>query len=76
MWALSVNPLTRKVCQSSANGNACVINGTTNTLTSTAIPVGTNPIFSTIDLVHGLLYVGDTAEFQPGTQSFSVINLH
>jgi len=53
-----------------------VINGTTNTLTSTAIPVGTNPIFSTIDLVHGLLYVGDTAEFQPGTQSFSVINLH
>jgi hypothetical protein len=37
--------------------------------------VGTNPIFSTIDLVHGLLYVGDTAKFQPGTQYISVISL-
>jgi DNA-binding beta-propeller fold protein YncE len=52
-----------------------VIDGTTNTLTSTVIPVGTNPDFSTIDLVHGLLYVGNTAEFQPGTQSVSVIDL-
>jgi DNA-binding beta-propeller fold protein YncE len=74
--ALSVNPLTRQVYLSNANGTVEVIDGKTNTLTSTVIPVGTNPIFSKIDLVHGLLYVGNTAEFQPGTQSVSVIKLH
>jgi DNA-binding beta-propeller fold protein YncE len=73
--ALSVNPLTRQVYLSDANGTVEVIDGKTNTLTSTVIPVGTNPIFSTIDLVRGLLYVGNTAEFQPGTQSVSVIKL-
>ncbi|HEY2002729.1 MAG TPA: YncE family protein [Acidobacteriaceae bacterium] len=74
--ALSVNPLTRQVYLSNANGTVEVIDGKTNTLTATVIPVGTNPIFSTIDLVHGLLYVGNTAEFQPGTQSVSVIKLN
>ena len=74
--ALSVNPLTRQVYLSNANGTVEVIDGKTNTLTSTVIPVGTNPIFSTIDLVHGLLYVGNTAEFQPGTQSVSVVKLN
>ncbi len=73
--ALSVDPLTRQVYLSNANGNVEVINGKTNTLTSTVIPVGTNPNYSTIDLVHGLLYVGNTAEFQPGTQNVSVISL-
>jgi DNA-binding beta-propeller fold protein YncE len=72
---ITVDPITRQVYLSNANSNVYVIDGTTNTLTSTVIPVGTNPIFSTIDLVHGLLYVGNTAEFQPGTQSVSVINL-
>jgi DNA-binding beta-propeller fold protein YncE len=74
--ALSVNPLTRQVYLSNANGTVEVIDGKTNTLTSTVIPVGTNPIFSTIDLVHSLLYVGNTAEFQPGTQSVSVVKLN
>lgn len=73
--ALSVDPVTRQVYLSNANSTVEVIDGKTNTLTSTVIPVGTNPIFSTIDLVHGLLYVGNTAEFQPGTQSVSVIKL-
>jgi DNA-binding beta-propeller fold protein YncE len=72
---ITVDPITRQVYLSNANSNVYVIDGRTNTLTSTVIPVGTNPIFSTIDLVHGLLYVGNTAEFQPGTQSVSVINL-
>ena len=72
---ITVDPITRQVYLLDANSNVYVIDGTTNTLTSTVIPVGTNPIFSTIDLVHGLLYVGDTAEFQPGTQSISVISL-
>jgi DNA-binding beta-propeller fold protein YncE len=73
--ALSVDPVRRQVYLSNANSTVEVIDGKTNTLTSTVIPVGTNPIFSTIDLVHGLLYVGNTAEFQPGTQSVSVIKL-
>jgi len=72
---ITVDPITRKVYLLNANSNVYVIDGTTNTLTSTVIPVGTNPIFSTIDLVHGLLYVGDTAEFQPGTQGVSVLSL-
>lgn len=72
---ITVDPITRKVYLLNANSNVYVIDGTTNTLTSTVIPVGTNPIFSTIDLVHGLLYVGNTAEFQPGTQSVSVLSL-
>jgi YVTN family beta-propeller protein len=72
---LSVDPHTRQVYLSNADSTVEVIDGKTNTLTSTVIPVGTNPIFSTIDLVHGLLYVGNTAEFQPGTQSVSVIKL-
>jgi len=74
--ALSVDPRTRQVYLSNANGTVEVIDGRTNTLTSTVIPVGTNPDFSTIDLVHNLLYVGNTAEFQPGTQSVSVIRLN
>jgi YVTN family beta-propeller protein len=74
--ALSVNPLTRQVYVSNADSTVEVIDGKTNTLTSTVIPVGTNPIFSTIDLIHSLLYVGNTAEFQPGTQSVSVIKLN
>jgi DNA-binding beta-propeller fold protein YncE len=73
---ITVDPITRQVYLSNANSNVYVIDGKTNTLTSTVIPVGTNPIFSTIDLVHGLLYVGNTAEFQPGTQSVSVISIH
>jgi DNA-binding beta-propeller fold protein YncE len=72
---ITVDPVTRQVYLLNANSNVYVIDGTTNTLTSTVIPVGTNPIFSTIDLVHGLLYVGNTAEFQPGTQSISVLSL-
>jgi DNA-binding beta-propeller fold protein YncE len=72
---ITVDPITRQVYLLNANSNVYVIDGTTNTLTSTVIPVGTNPIFSTIDLVHGLLYVGNTAEFQPGTQSVSVLSL-
>jgi DNA-binding beta-propeller fold protein YncE len=74
--ALSVDPRTRLVYLSNANGTVEVIDGKTNTLTPTVIPVGTNPIFSTIDLVHRLLYVGNTAEFQPGTQSVSVVKLN
>jgi DNA-binding beta-propeller fold protein YncE len=74
--ALSVNPVTRQVYLSNADSTVEVIDGKTNTLTSAVIPVGTNPIFSTIDLIHGLLYVGNTAEFQPGTQSVSVIKLN
>jgi hypothetical protein len=38
--------------------------------------VGTTPDFSAIDLLHGLLYVGNTAEFEPGPVSVSVINLN
>ena len=73
---LSVDPVTRQVYLSNADSTVEVIDGKTNTLTSTVIPVGTNPIYSTIDLVHKLLYVGNTAEFQPGTQSVSVVKLH
>jgi DNA-binding beta-propeller fold protein YncE len=73
--APAVDPLTRAVYLTDVNGNVYVIDGTTNTLTSSVIPVGTDPIFSTLDLLHGLLYVGNTAEFQPGTQSVSVISL-
>lgn len=71
----SVDPLTRRLYLSNADGSVDVIDGTTNTVTSTVIPVGTNPIHSTLDLVHGLLYVGNTALFQPGTPSVSVISL-
>jgi YVTN family beta-propeller protein len=71
----SVNPLTRRIYLADANGDVYVINGATNTLTSTVIPVGTNPIFTTLDLIHGLLYVGNTSLYQPGTPSVSVISL-
>jgi DNA-binding beta-propeller fold protein YncE len=71
----SINPLTRRIYLSDANGNVYVIDGTTNTLTSTVIPVGTNPINETLDLLHGLLYVGNTSLYQPGTPSVSVISL-
>jgi DNA-binding beta-propeller fold protein YncE len=74
--ALSVDPRTRLVYLSNANGTVEVINGKTNTLTSTVIPVGTNPIYSTLDFTHNLLYVGNTAEFQPGTQNVSVVKLN
>jgi DNA-binding beta-propeller fold protein YncE len=72
----SVDALTRRLYLSNATGNVDVIDGTTNTLTSTVIPVGTNPIHSKLDLVHGLLYVGNTALFQPGTPSVSVIKVN
>jgi DNA-binding beta-propeller fold protein YncE len=74
--ALSVDPVTRRVYLSNANGTVEVIDGKSNTLTSTVIPVGTNPIYSTLDLTHNLLYVGNTAEFQPGTQNVSVVKLN
>jgi DNA-binding beta-propeller fold protein YncE len=70
----TVDPLTRLVYLTDVNSNVYVINGNTDMLTSTVIPVGTDPIFSTLDLVHGILYVGNTAEYQPGTQSVSVIS--
>jgi YVTN family beta-propeller protein len=74
--ALSVDPLTRRVYLSNLGLNEVnVIDGATNTLTSTVIPVGTTPDFSAIDLLHGLLYVGNTAEFEPGSVSVSVISL-
>jgi YVTN family beta-propeller protein len=71
-----VDPLTRRVYLSNLGLNEVnVIDGATNTLTSTVIPVGTTPDFSAIDLLHGLLYVGNTAEFEPGSVSVSVISL-
>ena len=72
---LSVDPFTQLVYLCNANGSVYVINGKTNTVAST-FAVGTNPIYSTIDLVHSLLYVGNTAEFQPGTQNVSVVKLN
>jgi len=71
----AIDPLTRNIYLSNADGNVYVIDGKTNTLTSTVIPVGTNPIFETLDLLHGLLYVGNTSLFQPGTPSVSVISI-
>ena len=55
-----------------------IIDGTSNTLESTTIPVGNYPDNTAIDYLHGLLYVGNTNAFNyvPNGTTVSVIKLY
>jgi YVTN family beta-propeller protein len=76
---VSINPVTRLVyVANNALNEVQVIDGTTNTLTKTAIPVGNGPDFTAIDIYRGLLLVANSSEgigVAPGGPSVSIISL-
>lgn len=62
---VSVNPANQKVYVVDQRFNEVrVVNEQTNALEPVTVPVGTTPVNSAIDYLHGLLYVGNTDENQ------------
>ncbi len=75
---VSVDPANQKVyVVIQQQGEVQIVDEKTNTLQPTTIPVGTTPVNSAIDYLHGLLYVGNTAEnvSNPPAPSVSVIKI-
>lgn len=76
---ISVDPANQKVYLANAAQNEVqIIDEATNTLESTTIPVGSGPVNTAIDYAHGLLYAGNTNEFNyvPNGTTVSVIKVN
>lgn len=74
--AVSVDPRNQRAYVSNFQSNEVEVVNTASKKLMKPIVVGPAPDFSTLDLLHGLLYVGNTGDYTGEPSSVSVVKIH